>query len=373
MDTDLHLIETDASVIYDEIVGQLERNVDEPLYPGDERRVFGEALAAVVVAVCNYVDDRARQRMLRNARGDVLDALGERVDTYRLSPSRAAVTIRFSLGAIRQDNILIPQGTRTTPDSFIYFETIAPAVIPAGQMYADVESAAEQGGTLYNGYAPDTITTLVDLVPFVANVSNMDTSSGGDEGEPYTDEGDDHFRERIKIAGPFSTAGSALAYEWFARSADSDILNVKAITPAPGVVQLITLMQNGQPPDEDTVQKILSKCNDRNVRPLTDFVSVVAPTFVEYDIAFEYSSSVLEQAAAISGVEGSGGAIERYIAWQGAELGRAIDPEQLRKYIYALGLTTIRAEISAPVYAPLEMAQAARWSGVLNVVYRPEV
>jgi phage-related baseplate assembly protein len=367
----LHLLETDAGVIYNEIISQLEKYVDEPLYPGDERRIFGEALASVITSVYGYVDDRAKQRMLRYARGEVLDALGERVNTYRLAPSRAEVTIRFTLGAVRQENTLIPQGTRVTPDGVIYFAGAAAAFVPAGALYADVVCLAEQGGTLYNGYAPDMITTLVDLIPYVTGVTNTDTSSGGDGGEPYTTEGDGRFRERIRIAGPFSTAGAADAYEYYALSADADILSVKPISPGPGVVQLVTLMKDGLPPDGATVEKILAVCSAKTVRPLTDLVSVAAPEFAGYGITLTYSSSAVEQAAAIGGVEGEGGAIDRYIAWQGAELGRDIDPEELRRYIYTLGLATVRAEIAAPVYARLEANEAARFSGVLNVTYVP--
>lgn len=362
-------LETDAGAIYNEIISQLEKNVDEPLYPGDERRIFGEALAAVIVAAYNYVDDRAKQRMLRYARGEVLDALGERVDTHRLPPARAKATVRFTLGAERQENTLIPQGTRVTPDGVIYFAAIAPTVVPAGSLYADAACEAEQGGALYNGYAPDTITTLVDLIPYVVSASNTDTSGGGDAGEPYTPEGDDRFRERIRIAGQFSTAGAADAYEYYALSADANILSVKPISPAPGTVRLVTLMNDGQPPDGATVAKILAACSAKTVRPLGDLVTVAAPDFVEYDIALTYSSGAPEQAAAIAGVEGAGGAIEKYIAWQGAELGRAIDPEQLRKYIYALGLDTVRADITAPAYTPLGAGQAASFNGALNVAY----
>jgi phage-related baseplate assembly protein len=372
MDLDsLHFTDIDADVIYNEILGQLEQNVNEPLYPGDERRIFSEALALVVTALYNYVDDRAKQRLLRYARGTVLDALGERVNTLRLDASKAKVTIRFTLGAAQQQNTLIPQGTRTTPDSVIYFATISSAIIPAGQLSADVECEAEQGGSYADGKFPGTITTLVDLVPYIAGVSNTDTSSGGDEGEPYTEDGDNRYRERIRIAGKFSTAGAADAYEYYALSADADILSVKPVSPEPNYINLVTLMKNGELPDADTIAKILAICNSKSVRPLGDLVSVVAPNFVDYDIALTYSSNTLEQAAAVNGVEGGGGAIDRYKTWQGGELGRTIDPEQLRKLIYSLGLSSIRALITAPAYTPLLQNQAAKFSGNINVTYEP--
>ena len=73
--SELKFIDTEAGPIRDGILEDLENGVNEPLYPGDERRIFGEALAQAVVAVYNSVNDACRQKMLRYARGDVLHAL----------------------------------------------------------------------------------------------------------------------------------------------------------------------------------------------------------------------------------------------------------------------------------------------------------
>ena len=75
--SELQFIETDAGQIYDFIMYVLENEVAEELYPGDERRIFGEALVSLVVALYSTVNDSARQATLRYARGEVLDALGE--------------------------------------------------------------------------------------------------------------------------------------------------------------------------------------------------------------------------------------------------------------------------------------------------------
>ena len=49
--SELQFIETDAGQIYDFIMYVLENGVTEELYPGDERRIFGETLATLVVAL----------------------------------------------------------------------------------------------------------------------------------------------------------------------------------------------------------------------------------------------------------------------------------------------------------------------------------
>lgn len=78
--SDLNFIEIKPSEIYETVIGALESGCSEELYPGDERRIFGEALVPLVVALYSSVNDACRQKMLRYARGEVLDALGDNRD-----------------------------------------------------------------------------------------------------------------------------------------------------------------------------------------------------------------------------------------------------------------------------------------------------
>lgn len=215
-------ITTDAEVIRSEILTELESNVGEALYPGDERRLFGEALVAVFVSVYNSLNDAARQKMLRYARGEVLDALGERVGVARIAPTSARTTLRFSITEPVGENILIPQGTRATSDSTHYFATTAAGVIEVGQTFVDIEAISGEGGKAYNGIPIGGINSLVDPIVYVDRVTNItETAGGGDE------EGDDSFRERIKAApSKLSTAGPVNGYKYWAMSADSRIIDV---------------------------------------------------------------------------------------------------------------------------------------------------
>lgn len=215
-------ITTDAGVIHDEIITELEGAVGEPLYPGDERRLFAEALVAVVVSMYNSLNDAARQKMLRYARGEVLDALGERVGVARIAPTAATTTLRFSLSEPVGENVLIPQGTRATSDSTHYFATSSAAIIEAGQTFVEVPAVSAEGGAAYNGIPVGGINTIVDPVVYVDRVINtVETSGGGDE------ETDDSFRERIKAApSKLSTAGPINGYKYWAMSSDSKIVDV---------------------------------------------------------------------------------------------------------------------------------------------------
>jgi len=222
--SELKFIDTEAKAVRDRILEDLENGVSGPLYPGDERRIFGEALAQVVVAVYNSVNDACRQKMLRYARGGVLDALGENRDTPRLDPAFAAASLRFGVNEAMDSNIVIPAGLRVTGDFIHYFLTDRTAVLYAGQLSVEVEATAEKGGAGYNGIPAGEISQIVDvsdaaLIDYVENIKP--TSGGGDQ------EGDEAYRERIREAeNRLSTAGPSKAYRYWALSANPAVTDV---------------------------------------------------------------------------------------------------------------------------------------------------
>ena len=216
-------ITTDADLIFEEVITTLEAGVSEPLYPGDERRIFGEALVPLFVAMYNAMNDAARQKMLRYARGEVLDAMGERVGVERLTPTSASTVLRFSMNETIAENVIIPSGTRVTSDNTRYFATTRTAVIEAGKLYVDVEAVSDGGGTDFNDIAVGSLNSIVDMVPYIDTVSNIEITNGGAD-----EEDDDSLRERIRVApSKLSTAGPVNGYRYWAMSADASIADVK--------------------------------------------------------------------------------------------------------------------------------------------------
>lgn len=216
---DLNFIETDAEVVLKTVLEDLENGVNEPLYPGDERRITGETLAQVVVTIYNTVNDACRQKMLRYARGSVLDALGETRHTTRHTPTHATTTLCFSVDEPVTSNLIIPAGLRVTGDFTHYFVTDETSVLYAGALTVEVTATAESGGTEYNDLPPGSITQIVDVsdVPMIDHVTNIEPTVGGGDVEE-----DDAYRERIREAeNRFSTAGSAKAYKYWALAANS--------------------------------------------------------------------------------------------------------------------------------------------------------
>lgn len=118
------------------------------------------------------------------------------------------------------------------------------------------------------------MTKLVDPLPYVDSVQNATVTAGGADKES-----DESYRERIHEAPEsFSDAGSYGAYTFFAKSANPDIADVFITSPSPGEVKIVPLMTGGEIPEEEVLKDVLEACNDKTVRPLTDQVSVQAPT-----------------------------------------------------------------------------------------------
>lgn len=368
MAENISFVETDSAKIYTTVIGQLMDYCNEALYPGDERRIFGEAMVQVLVGVFAEFNDKMKQRTLRYARGYVLDELGKRLDVERLQPASASAIFRFVASAAMDSNIVIPAGTRITTDGSIYFETQVTAVLSAGALFVDVPGICTEGGSAYNGYTPGTIGTLVDLIPYISGASNITESTGGDDGEPYTTEGDNRLRERIRLApSTLSTAGPESAYRYFVLTADPDIIDVAIDCPQdePNTVNLYPLMVDGGLPDEETLEKVLAAVTGDKRRPMTDLVQAFVPEVVEYDVEIKYYTTKDNEAATIQTVEGAGGAIDQYNDWQTTVLGRDINPDQLRRFLFApsSGTGALMADIISPTRHKLEKWQVAKFSG----------
>lgn len=363
---DFDFVETDSAKIYTTVIGNLMDYCNESLYPGDERRIFGEALVQLFVALYSEFNDKMKQRTLRYARGTVLDAIGERYGVTRADPAKASAVFRFTLSAAQEQNIIIPAGTRVTTDGSVYFATQEAEVLPVGATWVDLECVCDTGGAAYNGYKPGMIATLVDLFPYFGSVANITTSSGGDDGEPYTEDGDNLFRERIRLAPVSqSTAGPESGYRYFVLSADSDIVDVAVDCPEnePNTVNIYPLMFGGALPDDATIQKIVEALAD-DVRPMTDKVQVMAPEAVPYSVQIKYYCTKDDESAVIQTIEGIGGAIDQYNEWQTAALGRDINPDQLRRFVLAPkeGTGALRVDVISPTFQELSKAQVAKMS-----------
>lgn len=375
----IDLFVVDDEVVHNAIVDYVEKNLDETLYPGDERKIFIEVMTGFIVAFLTSLNEKFNQRFAQYAKGLILDEHGKNENCERLAATKSQATVRFSVGSKLGFNVVIPKGTRITADNEKYFETDEVAIIYAGSTYIDVIVSAVEGGSAYNGFSAGQLNKLVDRVEFIATVANLDTTAGGDDGEPYPEVdggiGDQHYYERIKLSkSAKSTAGAESTYEYYAKSADASIIDVFVSSDqAAGTITLTICCENGAIPSEDILEKVRVACSAKEVRALGDKVIVTGISQVNYDIELVYYTTEDEENDTISEVEGEGGAIERYNAWQSAEIGRAINPDRLRAEILKSDTKNIGAdyvEITSPSYTVLTSNQVAKWSGNMTVTHK---
>ncbi|MCS2154706.1 baseplate J/gp47 family protein [Scandinavium goeteborgense] len=105
-------------------------------------------------------------------------------------------------------------------------------------------------------------------------------------------EDDDRYRLRIRLSWyARNTAGSIQAYEYFTLSADPGITDAGVYGPAesedipPGHVHVYPLSSDGEgTPSDALLQTVSDALNEEYVRPLTDYVSVLAPTVITYEV-----------------------------------------------------------------------------------------
>lgn len=219
--------------------------------------------------------------------------------------------------------------------------------VAAGAEYADVKARCRKVGKIGNGYVAGQINSIIDPFAYSLSCKNLAESAGG--ADAATDE---EFYELLRLSmDGYSCAGARGGYVYFAKQVSTEIADVVANSPAPGEVKIYVLMEGGTPAGAETKSEVLAACGDDEVRPLTDHVFVADAEQVAYDISFTYylksggGKSAADIAAAVEG------AVERYKAWQCAKLGRDINPDELREYLYHTGVK--RVSLTAPAYTAL--------------------
>lgn len=363
--SDIYFIETDTQKIFNEILLGYQEETGEVLYPGDEKWMFLNQIVGILINIKSDINDTGRQNLLRYARDEYLEAIGELFGVDRLPAETAGCIIEFTKSVGVADAVTIPTGIRVTPDGLLYFATTEELIITAGTSSGTVEAVSVDTGDKYNGFLIGQINKIVDPVPYISGAANTTVSIGGSDIED-----DEDFRQRIRLSPQsYSVAGPEGAYKYWARTADNSISDVSVISDTPGEVDVVVLMDDGQLPGAGVLQAVEDILSDDTRRPLTDLVSVAAPTAQSYDITLTYYISAdrqTEETAIKAAIEDADGAIDVYMAWQREHLGRDINPSKL---IYALmEAGASRVVPTSPVYTVLDSNKVAQ-VGTVDITY----
>lgn len=361
---DIQFVETDTETIINSMIALFELMYEEmtgkkkKVYPGSPERLFISWCAAIVIQQRVLIEETAKKNVPRYAEGEYLDSLAELFhDIERLPAEPAVATFRCYISEQQPQSVYVPAGTRITFDGEITFATIEELEIKAGELYGDVVAECQTAGTVGNDLAPGQVTEIVDVYDYFLSVENITKTSGG------TDEEEDaeyYYRMRESMES-FSTAGPENGYIYFAKSVSTAISDIAATSPEAGVVDVRVLLKDGQEATETILQQIEEKLNAKDVRPMTDIVTVSVPDKDIFNVDLTYYIEKNTQASSTIIAQEANAAVEKYIEWQTEKMGRDINPSKLVELMMAAGIK--RVDVREPVFRVVENTHVAKLGG----------
>lgn len=360
----VNFLETDAETIRSQIITGFEQASGDTLAAGDPRRLFLLSIADVIIQQRTAINLAAQQNLLSYAQGGYLDALGQLLAVERMAESKAVTTIEFTLSQALGSVYTIPAGTQVT-NGVVTFETDEDLLIPIGETTGEVSASCTVAGPVGNDYLAGQVNTIVTPMTFVSGAQNTTITTGGADAESDPD-----FADRIRLApNSFSVAGPEKAYVYHAKSVSPAIIDVKVDSPTPGEVDVYVLLTDGTLPTEDTLEQIEEHLSDENIRPLTDYVVVKAPTASNYEIELHYWINQEDSSKAAQIQADVEAAVEQYRLWQQTKIGRDITPGKLLQLVFAAGASRVdNSKLKPAAWKKLEAMQVAQCTNV-SVVY----
>lgn len=340
--TDTDAVTALVTEVYEKLTGTIVR-------PGSPEHLFTQWVGSILVQLRVLINYAANQNIPSRAEGENLDALAELTNCRPRPEAECAVcTVRFHISQALPSAVLIPAGTRVTDTGGgLVWATSADTYVPIGDTFVDVSVRCQTTGAEGNGYVPGQINTIVDLYDYYDHCENITVSDGG--ADRATDE--EYYELMRASMDSYSCAGARGAYIYFAKQVSTEIADVAATSPAPGVVKLYVLMKDGTLAGDEIKSAVLAACSAGEVRPLTDQVFVEDAEVVEYDVTLTYytrADAVKSAAETIAAVQA---AVDEYAAWQCARLGRDINPSHLIHLLMETGIK--RVELTSPIFTPL--------------------
>ena len=239
--------------------------------------------------------------------------------------------------------------------------------MPASTTVASVTATCSTPGPNANGYLPGQINVLLNPNVLIAAVTNTATTGGGSAPET-----DDHLRIRIQAApNQFSVAGPAGAYRFFALGVDPSIIDVDVVSLTPGSVQVYILTgpiaaQPAASPNSAGVAnsallaKVQQALGADDVRPLTDTVSALAVSEIDYQITG--TVTLFADAEPISTMAAVNAAAEGIALNLAARIQRDIVPSEIVAALSVPGVYQV--VLTQPSYTQLTAGQWANCTAI---------
>lgn len=332
---------------YSEIVGGT-------INKGDPMSDFLDYITFINTLLYSKINYTGKMNLLRFATGEYLDALGEIIGEVREEAKESLTTIRYKFSKSFQSVVIIPKGHKTSAGG-LYFETITATQLNIGVTEVDIKCKCETPGEIGNGFEIGEITTIVDGMPFLESITNITPTQGGAEKED-----DDSLKEKIRLNPTArSVAGPATAYEYHTKKSNQNVIDVFVTSErGSGIVKIYPLLKNGEIPGEDILNSIRVNLTNKEIKPLTDLVQTLAPLETQYDINAKYfilDDPTTDKETIKKCVEN---AVNEFINWQHAKLGRDINPSKLIAMMSNAGAK--RIEITSPNFTKLDKTNVAK-------------
>ena len=286
----LELIDIDTREIFDQLKAAYYEQMGETLQIGSDAFASASVQAYAWMVLLNSINEATQNRFIDTATGEYLDAIAsnygimERPKGYHASASFHLTLI--SDGVTIPANALVIQdsaGNRfTNPYSFY-------ATVSHGTDYVVLQ--AVEAGTKYNGIPAGEINEIADGYVYISAAVNDTMTLGGTDGFPYTDEGDNAYREWLKTEiQSFASAGTYQAYEARAKNADSRVLGAYVLRQndegyEKGKVQIYIYTNTDTDLDSQVLNIVQNSCSDPSFRPIGDLVIVEYSPLTDIDLS----------------------------------------------------------------------------------------
>lgn len=217
----LTFIDWNSKDILDEMKAEFKRISGNDLIIGSDEFAIAATVSYILGVAKERFNAMARQRYLSTANGEYLDAIAKTLGIFeRPKDYKARCTVRVRNNTAAPFSI--QKGFEVSDDNGHVFESCYFVTIDANT-YLDMLFESQTSDTSNNNLPIGAITTIIDPnITTELSVYSMTITSGADpEPFPYTDEGDNLFREYIKNTyNGVSAAGSFYTYRKLAMQSD---------------------------------------------------------------------------------------------------------------------------------------------------------
>ena len=360
IDENYEIIDADSWELKRDMIDRFQELSGRKLTESSPETLIFETVAYMIGLREEKYNDEMKQNYLRFARDERLDLKGEFYGNRgkRLVEQPAVATFRFYITGVQATDIIIPKGSRIQYNE-LYFSTDEQYKIEKGDLYVDGIATCNTSGTVGNDIPVGQINTMVDIFPHYDKVENITASNNGAEIEQ-----DDNYRARIReIPESFTTAGSKGAYEFWAKSTSTNIVDVVAYSPSATNVDIYVLTDSLTLTNE-LKKRIEEMLNTDNIRPLTDNVTIKQAIKTSYTIDFDYYIDKSNETLVNVIKNNVEKAVKDFKTWQQNKMGRDINPDELIKLLKLAGVK--RVVLRSPTFQVLNFNEIAENTSVTS-------